>query len=253
MKPIALITGACGGIGSATIKVLINHGYQVIGLDLILVATEFTLANSDDLTFYKCDICDLVTNPTKNMDIVRNIRTEIGNRGLKLLVNNAAHQNVKSVEDTSLMEWQKTMCTNVSAPFALIKEFLPELVSAKGSVCNVASIHAHLTKPGFVAYSTSKGALVSLTQALSVELACKGIRVNAVMPAATKTPMLIEGFSGNLDAMEQLNRVHPIGRCCEPHEIGEFIEFLASNNASYITGSALPIDGGISHRLHDPL
>eukprot|EP01051_Picozoa_sp_SAG22_P013355 SAG22_NODE_1484_length_4324_cov_4.105799_2_plen_186_part_00 len=174
---------------------------------------------------------------------------------LDLLVNNAAHQIVKPVAETTNADWEMVMSTNVSAPFCLIREFLPELKACRGSVVNISSIHANLTKPEFVAYATSKGALCSLTRALAVELGEYGVRVNCILPAATATPMLLAGFEGHGGAakFKELSAHHPAGRICEPKEIGEFVAFLGSPAARFINGSELQIDGGIGGRLHDPV
>ncbi|CAE7938183.1 unnamed protein product [Symbiodinium sp. KB8] len=145
------------------------------------------------------------------------------------------------------------MTTNLSACFSLVQVFLDDLKATKGSVVNVSSIHCNLTKPGFVAYATSKGALVSLTRALAVELGPTGIRVNAVLPAATATPMLVDGFKDNPEGYAQLEKFHPAGRIADPREVAEFIAFLGSDKSKFVNGSALQIDGGIGARLHDPV
>ena len=233
----------------------------------------------------------------------------------------AAYQIVKPMEETSSTEWDLVMSTNVTAPFCLIREFLPELKAARGPIVNVSSIHANLTKPGFVAYATSKvshavsgsqpsltalltldfrlmilltlvgcsgtfqGALCALTRALAVELGDSGVRCNAILPAATATPMLLAGFEGAPEKFKELSSMHPVGRICDPKEIGEFIAFLGSvrrfqltsasvykriygcsesasicahacrsqDSSRFITGSELQIDGGIGGRLHDPV
>ena len=117
---------------------------------------------------------------------------------------------------------------------------------------NVSSIHAFETKPHFVAYATSKGALLTLTRALAVELApC--VRVNAVIPSATDTGMLRAGFEGNPEGLAELGRYHPMGRIARPEEIAAVIAFLGSEAASFMTGSAISVDGGIGARLHDPI
>ena len=140
---------------------------------------------------------------------------------------------------------------NLFAPFALIRGLLPQLKRAQGSVVNIASVHAHLTKPGFAAYATSKHALVGLTKSLAVDLA-GAVRVNCINPAATATPMLIAGFEGRSEAMESLADMHPSGRIAEPLEVARAAVFLASESASFINGAALDVDGAIGARLHDP-
>jgi NAD(P)-dependent dehydrogenase (short-subunit alcohol dehydrogenase family) len=141
---------------------------------------------------------------------------------------------------------------HVIAPFLLAQGLLPCLEADSGSVINIASVHAHATKPGFVCYATSKAALVGLTKAMAVDLGPRG-RVNAICPAATATPMLQAGFADNPTAFAQLSSMHPRGRIARPAEIADLAFFLASNQADFLTGTSIYADGGISTRLHDPL
>jgi NAD(P)-dependent dehydrogenase (short-subunit alcohol dehydrogenase family) len=129
---------------------------------------------------------------------------------------------------------------------------LPDLEKARGSVVNISSVHATLTKPGFSAYATSKAALLGMTRALAVDLGPR-VRVNCVTPAATDTPMLRAGFEGNPAELSALAAMHPSGRIATPEEIARVVLFLASDAASAITGAALAADGGIGGRLHDPV
>lgn len=243
--PTALVTGSLGGIGRSICTVLRAHGWRVVALD----RSEGECAS--DL-FLRCDIQDFHVAPDSVEPVVARVREFCGGK-LDLLVNNAAHQVVKPVDGLTISDWDVTLSTNLAAAFFLIQRFLPELEAARGSIVNVASIHANLTKPGFVAYATSKGGLVALTKALAVELGPRGVRVNAVLPAATETPMLRAGFEGKPEAYAELAALHPVGRIARPEEIDEFIAYLASDKAGFITGSALQIDGGIGARLHDPV
>lgn len=241
----ALVTGALGGIGQAICKVLRAHGMFVIGLDRLQ-------GTCDADHFITCDIQHFHTDPDRVQEVVRQVR-ELTEGRLNLLVNNAAYQVVKPVDQLSREDWDVTMSTNLAAPFMLSQTFLHQLEVAGGSIVNVASIHAALTKPGFVAYATSKGALVAMTRAMAVELGPRGVRVNAVLPAATETPMLRDGFKNNPEGFAELAAMHPIGRIASPEEIAEFIYFLSTPAAGFITGSALQIDGGMGGRLHDPV
>lgn len=239
--PVALVTGALGGIGQAICTVLSARGYTVIGTDAHegLCSTAY---------FIPCDLRDF----DAGCALAREVRT-VGGGHLDLLVNNAAYQVVKPTAELTRQDWEATLAINLTAPFLLTQAFLNELEAARGCVINVSSIHASLTKPGFAAYATSKGALLTLTRALAVDLGPRGIRVNAILPAATETPMLRDGFRANPEGLAELASMHPIGRIAHPEEIAEFIAFVASPAAGFITGSALAIDGGIGGRLHDPV
>ena len=250
-KPVCVITGVLGGIGSSLAEVLqTQHGYFIIGIDVLPMKQSEKFIDK----FIQCNIASLALNSEEGEAVATNLVDVISKAGpLKVLINNAAKQIVKPIEDTSIADWNEVMATNVGAPFALIKLALPFLKKCKGSIINIASIHANLTKPEFVAYASSKGALVALTRALAVELGHVGIRVNAILPAATSTPMLLAGFEGKPVAFKALERMHPLGRICAPSEIAEVVAFLASNKAEFVSGAAWQIDGGIGGRLHDPV
>jgi NAD(P)-dependent dehydrogenase (short-subunit alcohol dehydrogenase family) len=244
-KPSAIVTGILGGIGVAICRVLRDKGYTIVGID----KREGSCGADLHLAF---DIRDLHDAPERVDPFLNRIHEFIGNR-LDLLVNNAAHQVVKPIQELEVADWDVTLETNLVAPFMLIRRFLPDLQRARGSIVNVSSIHAGNTKPGFVAYATSKGALVALTRALAIELGGMGVRINSVQPAAVDTPMLRAGFEGNPQGFAQLGAMHPIGRIARPEEVAEVIAFLASPAASYMTGAMIQVDGGMSGRLYDPV
>lgn len=235
----ALVTGVNGGIGRPLRRALSAAGYRVVGTDL-----------TADPTFPGDVAVDLNNLANPSNDGLARLIEAVG-ENLDLLVNNAAYQVVNSVTELSVEEWQRTLNVNLTAPFLLTRAFLPQLRrSGCGSVVNISSIHATLTKPGFSAYATSKGALSTLTRALAVELA-PGVRVNALAPAATDTPMLRAGLDDDPALLATLGGVHPMGRIATPDEVAAAVVFLASKEAAFINGAVLPVDGGIGGRLHD--
>jgi len=240
----ALITGAAGGIGQALCLAFKRAGYRVIATDLKQPAGDYDHYLSGDLAA-------LVREPLSRADYLRELREAVGRGGLHALVNNAAVQVVQPVEALRVDDWHLSLDTNLVAPFLLIRELLPDLRKARGSVVNIGSIHARLTKPGFACYATSKAALDGLTRSLAVELGGQ-VRINAVNPAATATPMLQAGFAGREQAFAELGAMHPVGRVAEPAEVARSVVFLASDDASFMNGATLDVDGGIGARLHDP-
>ncbi len=240
----ALITGAAGGIGQALCLAFRQAGYRVIGTDI-----EPLVEDCD--VFVPADLEAIVSGEQARAEVVDGLRAVLDTGELNVLVNNAALQIVGRTEALSVADWRRSLDTNVIAPFALIQGLLSELERAQGSVVNVASIHAELTKPGFAAYATSKAALVGLTKSLAVDLA-GAVRVNCICPAATATPMLVAGFEGREEALSELGECHPMGRIADPREVARVAVFLASEEASFINGAALDVDGGIGARLHDP-
>jgi len=240
MKKTVLITGSSRGIGLATAQLFGENGWRVIGVDRTDGRTHADLFIRADLAY--ADAVNSIKIFFKKNKIER----------LDGLVNNAALQTVKSFENITRAEWQQSFTVNASAPFFLSQALLPELRKARGSIVNVASIHARLTKRYFSLYAATKGALVTLTKALAIELAPL-VRVNAILPAATETPMLKDGFKNNKKGYKQLGNCHPLQRIAKPKEVAELIYFLAADRAGFITGSTFPIDGGIGACLLDPV
>jgi NAD(P)-dependent dehydrogenase (short-subunit alcohol dehydrogenase family) len=241
----ALITGALGGIGQALCTEFQRAGYFVIG-------TDKRDGKCDCNAFVRVDIRDLYLKQDVRAELLSDVRKILGEHGLKVLVNNAATQLLNKTDDIKLSEWDDTLQTNLIAPFLLTQSLLPELEKAKGSVVNIASIHSVATKPAFVCYATSKAALVGMTRALAVDLGPR-IRINVINPAATATPMLLAGFEGKSKEFDELAKNHPLERIAQPWEVAKTAIFLASEDAAFITGACLHIDGGIGGRLHDPV
>lgn len=241
----ALITGALGGIGQALCSEFQKAGYFVIGTD----KREGKCACD---AFLHVDIRDLYSKADVRERVVADVRAILGERGLTVLINNAASQVLNRADDVKISDWDDTLETNLVAPFLLIQSLLPDLEKARGSVVNIASIHAVATKPGFVCYATSKAALVGMTRALAVDLGPR-VRVNAINPAATATPMLLAGFEGRSAEFDELAKKHPLERIAQPWEVAKTALFLASPDAAFISGASLHIDGGIGGRLHDPV
>jgi NAD(P)-dependent dehydrogenase (short-subunit alcohol dehydrogenase family) len=242
----ALITGASGGIGQFLCSVFRNDGYKVIALDRTkkLVDADF---------FIEADLDKICSDNDYYLEIVDQIQTLLtASQGLDALINNAAIQIIKPIVQIGIDDWNQTLNVNLIAPFLLTQKLFSFLEKARGSVVNISSIHAKLTKPDFICYATSKAALVGLTKSMAVELGSK-VRINAICPAAVSTPMLLAGFDGQGEAYEILSSMHPVGRIAEPSEVAKLALFLASKDAQFINGASLELDGGIGSRLHDPV
>lgn len=245
-KPFALITGVSGGIGGALVKAFHEAGYCIIATDLV---PPVNVPHIDH--YFQIDLEYLIEHEKEANEFYQTIKNVLDGNGLKVLVNNAALQVVKPLSELTVRELMRTMNTNAAAPFFLIQHFLPELEQVRGSVVNISSIHARLTKPNFVAYATSKSALTGLTKAMAVELGSR-IRVNAIAPAAVATAMLKAGFDNNPEGFAALSGMHPVNRIGEPWEVASMAVFLASDQAQFMNGAVIELDGGISSRLHDP-
>lgn len=240
---VALITGAAGGIGRALVSVFEAQGWRVVSTDRVALDRASHVVGS---------LAELSSPDTAGGSALINaLRAET--RGeLSAIVHNAAFQVVKPTADLTPEDWQTTLNVNLMAPFWLTQAFLSELKVRHGSVLAISSIHERLTKPGFVAYATSKSALSGMVRAMAVDLGGQ-VRVNAICPAAIGTPMLKAGFDGKPEAFAQLEAHHPIGRIGTPEEVAELAAFVCSDRSPFMTGACLDLSGGISGRLHDPV
>ncbi|HBP16834.1 MAG TPA: hypothetical protein DEA08_03435, partial [Planctomycetes bacterium] len=161
-----------------------------------------------------------------------------------VLVNNAAGHFSKPLAETSDEEIRGLLELNVTGVLTLTRAALPELVQRKGSVINLSSVVSRAAVPGYSTYGTSKAAVDQLTRNLAVELGSQGVRVNAVAPGLTVTPMSAE-IRENDDFVQQFVAQTPLGRLGEPAEIAPAITFLASEDARWITGQVLQVSGGL--------
>ena len=241
----ALITGAAGGIGQALVRTFGDAGYQVIATD----KTEQP-ANVACAAYLQVDLERLVGDADHAADIVAAIRETLAGRGLNALINNAAIQVLGGVQDLSLTDWRRSLDVNLMAPFLLTQALLQDLERVNGSVINISSIHARLTKKHFVAYATTKAALSAMTRAMAVDLGPR-VRINAIEPAAIATPMLLAGFEHVASLYPRLERCHPQQRIGRPDEVAEAALRLASPGLEFLHGACISLDGGIGDRLHD--
>lgn len=242
MAEVVLLTGAAGGIG----RVL----QQELGKDFRVIGVDRRPVSSGDIHI-EFDCASLAEDAGQRE--LRNIVADAMQPGdrFKAVINNAAVQILGSTEDIQLADFQQSMFVNVTVPFIISQMFIKDLEDNHGVVLNIGSIHASMTKPGFVAYATSKAALAGLTRALAVDLGGR-VRVNCIAPAAISTPMLEAGFKNNPDGLASLNAFHPSGRIGQPAEIADLARFLLADDVGFLNGSSISIDGAISARLHDP-
>lgn len=241
-QPTAIVTGAAGGIGIALTAAFEAAGWRVVTTDIHPLARELHVVGDMG------DLADAQSIPAKRLLAELADATQ---GQLKSLVVNAAHQVVKATADLTAADWQTTLGVNLMAPFWLSQAFAPELQANSGSILAISSIHEKLTKPGFVAYATSKAALSGMMRAMAVDLGGR-VRCNAICPAAIATPMLRAGFEGKPEAFRQLQQHHPAGRIGLPEEVAATAVFICSDAAQFMTGACIDLSGGISARLHDP-
>lgn len=242
----ALITGAVGGIGCSLVQVFHDAGYRVIATDL----AEQPPPNSGD-HYIPADLARFAQDEAYAGDIVKSFRAALNGAPLDVLINNAATQILGGADSLSRSDWNTTLDVNLLAPFLLTQALLPQLENAKGSVINIGSIHARLTKKNFVAYATSKAALAGMTRALAVDLGPR-VRINAIEPAAIETAMLKAGFKGKPELYAQLEACHPQQRIGHPEEVARLALAIAEGGMNFMHGACIGLDGGIAGRLYDP-
>ena len=247
MSKTALITGTSGGIGQALAEVFSGAGYHVIGID--------RTRGLDDLGhvdyFIEADLGRIAGDEDYAKGVIDECKSQMVSHRLDVLINNAAVQILGETDELTRADWEGSWNVNLLAPFLLTQAFVGALEAASGSVVNISSIHARLTKKGFVAYSTTKAALSGMTRALAVDLGSR-VRINAIEPAAIATPMLKEGFEGKPSLYGQLEACHPQTRIGSPSEVAHIALYLASSESRFLHGACISLDGGISSRLFDP-
>lgn len=242
MAKKVIVTGVLGGIGSGLAKAFKENGYYVIGLDV----KDAPSAYCDQ--FIQFDLHAFCSDESYRTAMQQRFDAEVPE--LHVLINNAAVQLLGGIEDIQLGDWQQTLNVNLTGPLLLSQLFIKRLEASHGCIINIASIHQQLTKKRFIAYATSKSALVGLTKAMSVDLQGK-VRVNAISPAAIDTQMLRDGFNNDEEKVQQLNELHPLQRIGKPAEVSKLALLLAEDELGFINGANISIDGGISNVLKD--
>ena len=246
LERYCLITGCAGDIGQSLVKSFRSAGYHVIGTDISAKPANMILPE-----YLQTDISRIVNEEDYAAEFLSDIKRYTNNNGLNVLINNAAIQILGGVETLDRADWLNTLEVNLLAPFFLTKLLLTQLEEVKGSVINISSIHATLTKSNFVAYATSKAALSGLTRSMAVDLGDR-VRINAIEPAAIETRMLLAGFNNNPDQLKELKRCHPTGEIGQVDDLSKLAIAIASEGLSFLHGSCIPFDGGVGSRLYDP-
>ena len=234
MTKVAVITGAAGGMGSATAALFRSRGYEVGGVDR-------APATNDGGLYFQGDICD----EAMWNEIAKTISDRFGH--LDALVNIAGRNYLAIVEEADLNQWRNMFEVNVIGMIAAIKHMKPLMLRGENpAMVNMSSIAGYIGSVGYAAYCASKGAVDSMTRSLALELAPK-IRVNAVAPGWIETPFTVEGLEKSADPVayrREVEAMHALGRVGTPEEIARVIFFLASTESSFMTGSVVVSDGG---------
>lgn len=249
---VALVTGGRGGIGRAIVGRFLREGARVYAADL---SEQGSLAAHDDdgSTFLRMD----VANEADVTAAMGQVGQEAGR--LDILVNAAGIEIEKTIEETSLEEWNRSFAVNVTGTFLTSKHALPLLRKGRGaSIINFGSYDGFIADPGLAAYCATKGAVHALTRAMACDHGPEGIRVNAICPGYIDTPMLQSFFTGDgsggggktIDQLQQAVRdVHPMRTYGTPEDIANLVNWLASDEARYASGQLWVLDGGLSAQV----
>jgi len=244
-KTVAVITGATSGIGRAVAKRFAAGSTHVVIIGrnqsaLNKVSQEIEGAGSTSLS--------LSVDVTREDEVREAFENAIARAGrLDVLVNAAGHISSGTIENTSLNAWDSMMAVNLRSVFYLMQLATPHLIETRGNIVNISSVTGLRSFPGVLAYCVSKAGVDQLTRCAALELAAKGVRVNAVNPGVVITEIHKRGGMAE-EAYEQFlehsKTTHPIGRVGNAEEIAELVFYLASDKASWITGATYQIDGG---------
>jgi len=250
---VALVTGGARGIGRAIAASFQKEGACVFILDCDAAtgqktAEELSAQNpSGPVKFVAADLQD----PAAIQDAVDQMR-KFHDR-VDILVNNAGIEFEKSIETLSINDWDLVMNVNLRGAFLLTKELLTLFPESGASIVNISSIHSTHAFPDSIPYACSKAAMLALTRNLALELASRHIRVNCICPGYIDTRLwehYLQNSTNPAEIARQTTALHPLGRRGVPEDIAETAVFLASDSSSFITGTDIVIDGGLTIRAH---
>lgn len=247
----ALVTGGGSGIGRATALRLADEGAKVVVVDLreqaALETTEQIEEGGGEALAVRCDV-------TRSAEVERAVEETIARFGELHIVCNCAGIFLAegSVVECSEADWDRVLAVNLKSMFLTGKHAVPRMRSSGGgSIVNIASVYGFTALTNECAYDASKGGVINLTRQMALDLVGDGIRVNAICPSDCDTPLLVSLFETGADVDEEKRRLGeaiPMGRIAQPSEIAAAAVFLASDDASFITGVSIPVDGGFLAR-----
>jgi meso-butanediol dehydrogenase/(S,S)-butanediol dehydrogenase/diacetyl reductase len=243
---VALITGGASGIGAAAVRRFASEGARVMIGDLTLAAGLCDEVGPDRVA---CRICDV--SQRNDVDLLVHACVEQFGR-LDVLFNNAGIGGGGSTTQVSIETWHRTMAVNLDSMFYACRAAIPQMRAVGGgAIVNTGSLSGLAGDYGNAAYNASKGAVVNYTRALAMDHAVDGIRANVVCPGLVDTPIVAQ-LKKDPELWRACTEDVPLARAARPEEIAAAVAFLASDDASFITGIALPIDGGRSNHTGFP-
>ena len=244
---VAVITGSGSGIGRACALEFARQGARVVVADIDLAAAQSTAEKIGELAIaIRAD----VSNPASVQDLA--VKTLNAFPSVHALVNNAAIQVNKTVEDTTPEEWNRQMAVTVGGVFLCSKYFLPHLKVTHGVIVNMASVNGYFVEPFCAGYCATKAAIIGLTKAMAIDCGTDQVRVNCICPGYIDAGLTEGYFQAQPDpaaARKAAGKLHALRRIGRPEEVARVAAFLASEDASFMTGAAVAVDGGFGSGL----
>ena len=242
---VVFVTGATSGIGRATALRFADNHARIVAIGRNVAALR---ALEEDVSKRGAELMSEVADVTNETEMETAIARTIEHFGqLDVVINAAGHISSGTIENTSLAAWDAMMSVNLRAVFHVMQLATPHLIKTKGNVVNISSVTGLRSFPGVLAYCVSKAGVDQLTRCAALELAPKGVRVNAVNPGVVVTEI---HKRGGMDKeayerfLEHSKTTHPLGRVGDSCEIADLVLYLASDKAAWITGATYSIDGG---------
>ena len=247
---VCVVTGADAGIGRAIAKAFGSEGAKVVVADINETGALETAAMIGQSAAAALGIHVDVADPESVKQLASETVARFGK--VDVLMNNAAIQVNKMVEDTTFEEWNRQLAVNLGGMFLCSKYFLPHLRPTRGIILNMSSVNATFVEPMCAGYCATKAAILGFTKALAIDHGHEGIRVNAICPGYIDAGLAEGYFLAQPDpdlARQQAGKLHALGRIGRPEEVARLAVFLASEEASFMTGAAVAVDGGFSSGL----
>jgi NAD(P)-dependent dehydrogenase (short-subunit alcohol dehydrogenase family) len=247
---ISVVTGAGSGIGRAIAVALSEEGSRVVLVDVDAgkaeAAAKAIASHGGNARAFQADVADPASVAALHAFVLK----ELG--CADILVNNAAIQVNKRIEDTSPEEWNRQMAVNVGGVFLCSRAFMPVLRQTRGVIINMSSVNGFFVEAACAGYCATKGAILAFTKAIAIDHGREGIRIHAICPGYINAGLAEGYFESQADpakAREEAGSLHALGRIGQPEEVARAAVFLASSDSSFMTGSALIVDGGFSAGL----
>jgi len=247
---VAVITGAGAGIGRAAAKEFAREGARVVVADIILPGAEETVRQITTVDGRALAVETDVSNPDSVARLV--YETVRAFSDVHVLVNNAAIEIYKTIEDTAVEEWNRQLAVNLGGVFLCSKFFLPHLRKTRGTITNMLLVIGYFVEPSCAAYAATRGGIIALTKGMAIDHGKEGIRVNCICPGYIDSGLSEEWFQMQPDpaaARVAAGRLHALWRIGQPEEVAKVAVFLASDDASFMTGSVVAVSGGFGSGL----